>query len=142
MSIYKSLLTYTKYLQTWVIWISRVVLNWVMKIYWIAMSFPNKVIFWSTDYWKLTSSYRETKEILDWLCVWSSFSRVWLFASPWTVDGQGPLSIRFSRQEYWTELPFPIPRDLPKSGIDPSHVSCIGRPVLTTCHLGSLILDY
>ena len=42
-----------------------------------------------------------------------SLSRVQLFATPWTVTYQAPLSMGFSRQEYWSELPFPSPRDLP-----------------------------
>ena len=36
-----------------------------------------------------------------------------LFATPWTVARQAPLSIEFSRQEYWSGLPFPSPGDLP-----------------------------
>ena len=46
-------------------------------------------------------------------------SRVQLFATPWTVASQAPLSVGFSRQEYWIELPFPSPRDLPNPGIEP-----------------------
>ena len=38
-----------------------------------------------------------------------SLSRVRLFATPWTVAYQGPLSMGFSRQEYWSGLPFPFP---------------------------------
>ena len=38
-----------------------------------------------------------------------SLSRVWLFATPWTVVYQAPLSMEFSRQEYWSGLPFPSP---------------------------------
>ena len=38
---------------------------------------------------------------------------------PWTVDQQAPLSMGFSRQEYWSELPFPSPGDLPDPGIQP-----------------------
>ena len=49
---------------------------------------------------------------------------------PWTVIArQAPLSMRFSRQEYWSGLPFPPPGDLPNPGIEPG-VSCIGRRVL------------
>ena len=43
-----------------------------------------------------------------------------LFATPWTVAHQAPLSMGFSRQEYWSELPFPPPGDLPKTGVEPS----------------------
>ena len=46
-------------------------------------------------------------------------SRVWLFATPWTVAHQAPPSTGFSRQEYWSGLPFPSPGDLPKPGIEP-----------------------
>ena len=48
-----------------------------------------------------------------------SLSRVRLFATPWTVAHQAPLSMGFSRQEYWSGLPFPSPGDLPDPGIEP-----------------------
>ena len=41
-------------------------------------------------------------------------------AIPWTVACQAPLSAEFSRQEYWSGLPFPSPRDLPNLGIENS----------------------
>ena len=53
------------------------------------------------------------------VCVLSSFSHVWLFATPWTVVHQAPLSTKFSRQEYWSELAFPPPGDLSDPGIKP-----------------------
>ena len=37
----------------------------------------------------------------------------------WIIDGQGPLSMKFPRQEYWSGLPFPPPDDLPDPGIKP-----------------------
>ena len=40
-------------------------------------------------------------------------------ATPWTVAYQAPLSMEFSRQEYWSGLPFPSPGDLPNPGIEP-----------------------
>ena len=40
-------------------------------------------------------------------------------ATLWTVAGQAPLSMESSRQEYWSELPFPPPGDLPSPGIEP-----------------------
>ena len=46
-----------------------------------------------------------------------SLSCVQLFVTPWTVARQTPLSMEFSRQEYWTGLPFPPPRDFPDPGI-------------------------
>ena len=48
-----------------------------------------------------------------------SLSRVRLFATPWTVAYQAPPSMGFSRQEYWSGLPFPSPGDLPNPGIEP-----------------------
>ena len=48
-----------------------------------------------------------------------SLSRIRLFATPWTVAYQVPPSMGFSRQEYWSGLPFPSPRDLPNPGIEP-----------------------
>ena len=46
-------------------------------------------------------------------------SHVHLFATPWTVAYKAPLSMEFSRQEYWSGLPFPSPGDLPDPGIKP-----------------------
>ena len=48
-----------------------------------------------------------------------SLSHVGLFATPWTVAQQAPLSMEFSRQEYWNGLTFPSPGDLPDPGIKP-----------------------
>ena len=54
-------------------------------------------------------------------CMLSFFSPVWLFVTPWTIGGQTPLSMGFSRQEYWSGLPFPTPPgDLPNPGIEPA----------------------
>ena len=47
-----------------------------------------------------------------------SLSHVLLFTTPWTVAYQAPLSVGFSRQEYWSRLPFPSPGDLPNPGIE------------------------
>ena len=50
-------------------------------------------------------------------------SLVQLFATPWTVVCQAPLSVGFPRQEYWSGLPFLSPRDLPDPGIEPWYPS-------------------
>ena len=50
----------------------------------------------------------------------SRFSSVLLFATLWTVVHQAPLSMGFSREEYWSELPCPPPVDLPDPGIEPA----------------------
>ena len=68
-----------------------------------------------------------------WLCcVLGHFSRVWLFAIPWTTACQAPLSMGFSRQKYWSGLPIPFPGDLPNLGIKP------GSPALQA---GSLLTE-
>ena len=48
-----------------------------------------------------------------------SLSRVRLFATPWTIAHQAPPFMGFSRQEYWSGLPFPSPEDLPNPGTEP-----------------------
>ena len=50
----------------------------------------------------------------------SRFSHVCLFATLWSVDRQAPLSIGFSRQEYWSGLPCHSPGNLPSQGIEPA----------------------
>ena len=54
-------------------------------------------------------------------------SRVRFFATPWTVAHQAPPSIGFSRQEYWSGLPFPSPGDLPDPGIEPVSPALAGK---------------
>ena len=56
------------------------------------------------------------------------FSCVQLFMTPWTLAHQAPLSVEFSGQEYWIELPFPSPGDLIDPGIKPASPE---SPVLT-----------
>ena len=56
---------------------------------------------------------------LEWACVLSLFSRVWLCETLWTVACQAPQSVGFSRQVYWNWLPCPPPADLPDPGIEP-----------------------
>ena len=52
-------------------------------------------------------------------CTLCRFSRVWLFATTWTVACQAPVSMGFSRQEYWNGLPFPPQGNLLDPGIEP-----------------------
>ena len=63
-----------------------------------------------------------------------SLSRVQLFVTPWTVAYQAPLSMGFSRQGYWSGLPFPSPGDVPDPGVEP------GYPVLQADALQSELL--
>ena len=58
------------------------------------------------------------KVFIKWIKL-KSLSHVRLFAAPWIVAYQAPLSMGFSRQEYWSGLPFPSPGNLPDPGIEP-----------------------
>ena len=73
-----------------------------------------------------------------WSGKWSkvkSLSRVRLFVTPWTAAYQAPQSMGFSRQEYWSGVPFPSPGDLPNSGIER------GSPILEADALLSELSD-
>ena len=80
--------------------------------------------------------------ILEWVKVKVKLlSGVQLFATPWTVAYQAAPSMEFSRQEYWSGLPFPSPEDLPNPGIksrspalqaDSLPAELPGKPMLTS----------
>ena len=69
------------------------------------------------------------------IAVVQSLSYVWLFVTSWTVAHQVPLSTGFSKQEYWSGLPFPSPGDLPDLGIEPASTA-LARVFFTTEPLG------
>ena len=81
----------------------------------------NKLKFMINFQWNIICTIRY--DILKYLNSDSTFmlmfSSVWLFVTPWTVAHQAPLSMGFSRQEYWSGLPFPTPGDLSDQGIEP-----------------------
>ena len=79
---------------------------------WVAISFPN------AGKWKVKVK---------------SLSRIWLFVTPWTAAHQAPLSMGFSRQEYWSGLPLPSPLCVHM------HIYKFGSQ--TTLHLGLLICN-
>ena len=60
---------------------------------------------------------------------WLSY--VWFIATPWTAAHQPPLSMKFSRQQYWSRLPFYPPGDLPDPGIEPMSPAWAGRFFIT-----------
>ena len=73
-----------------------------------------------------------------------SLSRLQLFATPWTTACQAPLSMGFSRQEYWSVLPFPPPGDISDPGTKPTS---LGSPALAggffiTLPPGNLYMHY
>ena len=74
-----------------------------------------------------------------------SLSRVWLFATSWTVAHQAPLFMEFSRQEYWSGLPCPPPGNLPNPGIKPVSLkfpALAGRFFTTSTTWEVLIMGY
>ena len=91
----------------------------------------------TTDWFKIGKEVRQGCIVSPCLfnfcaqCMLSHFSRVQLCETLWTVVCQAPLSMAFSRQEYWIGLPCPPPGDLPYPGIKLtiSYVSCIGRQI-------------
>ena len=64
-------------------------------------------------------SFKNSLYILYIIPLVKLLSCVQLFVTPWTVAYQVPPSMGFSRQEYWSVLPFPSPGDLPNPGIEP-----------------------
>ena len=61
-----------------------------------------------------------------------SLSYVQIFATPWTIAHKAPLSMEFSRQEYWSGLSFPFPGDPPNPGIEPRSPALQADRLLTT----------
>ena len=74
------------------------------------------------------------------MCV-CTLSHVRLFAAPWTVACQVPLSTGFPKKEYWTRLPFPPAGDFPGPK-DQTCVSCIVGGFFTTGPSGNFFLIY
>ena len=76
------------------------------------------------------------------VCVCVLVAQLYLFVTAWAIDHQDPLSIEFSRQEYWNEYSFSSPGDLPDPGIKPMspalqilyHLSHQGSPGTVTGH--------
>ena len=74
-------------------------------------------------------------DVYMYACVLSHFSHVQLFAMLWTVAHQAPLCMGFSKQEYWSGLPFPPTGDLPDPGIEPASLA---SPTLVLYHWEAL----
>ena len=79
-------------------------------------------VLWVPQFpWTLLAEVWKVSPVpLRFACLLSRLSRVGLFATPWTVACRAPLSMGFSRQEYWNRLPRPPPGDLPDPGIEPA----------------------
>ena len=87
-------------------------------------------ITWNFSMWKV--SYHK-----NCYCCFSHLSHVQLFVTPWTIVRQVPLSMGFSRQEYWSGLSFPSSGNLLDPGIEP------GSPALQagSCTTGGFFTD-
>ena len=77
------------------------------------------LISFRMDWLDLLAVQGTLKSILQQLSSVQSLSHVRLFVTLWTVAHQAPPSMEFSRQEYWSGLPFPSPGDLSNPGIEP-----------------------
>ena len=98
----------------------------------VTFQAPLSIGFSRQEYWSglPCSSPRDLPDPGVWLCVKVKvklLSLVWFFATPWTVDYHAPLSVGFSRQEYWSWLPFHSPGDPPDPGIEPGSPAIVGR---------------
>ena len=71
-----------------------------------------------------------------------SLSHIRLLSTPWTVARQAPLSMKFSRQEYWSGLPFPLLGDLPYLGIKPQSLVSAGRFFTTVPPYSLIVFKY
>ena len=71
-------------------------------------------------------NHRMCKHNYFFLCCCLVSQSCWVLATPWTVTCQAPLSMGLPRQEYWSGLPFPSPRDLPHPGIEPESPALAG----------------
>ena len=92
-----------------------------LTLKWVSALFFDRSV---VDLW-CNVSFRCTAQRFSFICVYKvnvkvkSLSCVWLFVTPWTEDRQAPLSMGFSREEYWSGLPFPSPGDLSDPGTEP-----------------------
>ena len=85
-------------------------------------------LLWNLNLSKLSFYFSEFIHFVKWLLntyhaprnVLCSFGRVQLFATPWTVASQDPLSMEVSMQEHWSRLLFPLSGDLPDPGMEPT----------------------
>ena len=89
--------------------------NWTAVISFIIFFFLFFLVF---HFLNFPSCYKKTCIPFWGKSALNRFSHVRLFVTPWTVAHEASLSMEFSRQEYWSGLPFPSPGDLPDPGIE------------------------
>ena len=91
------------------------ILEWVAFLFSRESSWPRDRTWVSCTAGRFFTVWAPRKPIVK----VKSLSRVRLFVTPWTIAYQAPPSMGFSRQEYWSGLPFPSPGDLPNPGTEP-----------------------
>ena len=80
---------------------------------WAENQYPSKNKSYLQELWDLVPYAKGTGRNLLYSCnTWTDAQRAWLFVTPWTALCQAPLSIEFSRKEYWHGFPFFSPGDL------------------------------
>ena len=117
------------------------------SLYMWLLSLPSVAVLLAVDTSCILNSvavYEHGTSSLTSVCVLCHFSHVWLCGMLWIIACQAPLSMGFSRQEYWSGLPCPPPGVLPDSGIEPASLvspaladgfrttSASGKPSLTS----------
>ena len=86
---------------------------------WLSVIFPSHSEWHIIDRWPRFQVRCFLRQLTAAVNIFHCLSRVQLFVTPWTVAYQAPPSMGFSRQEYWSGVPFPSPGDLPNPGIEP-----------------------
>ena len=109
--------------------------SWTRLMTCVSIKFPNRqnlschyyhcayVIMWENTLKKCVIQLTKEGMLICKMqvCMLSHFSLVLLFATPWTIVCQAPLSMGFSRQEYWCGVPCPLEGDLPDPEIKPEY---------------------
>ena len=106
-----------------------------MKCIFFLNNFPKQFSFRHPKSWFINAicCWHTLSKLINLVsvCLLSHCSRVQLFATPWTVAHQASLSMRFSRREYWSELPCQLQgSSQPRDQTQVSQFSCVGRQVL------------
>ena len=99
--------------------------NRICVIYVIKHTHTHTYIHTHTHTYTHTHTHRHFPDAVQ------PLSRVQLFVTPWTIARQAPLSMGFSRQEYWRELPFPSSESFPDPGIKPASPALAGQFFIT-----------
>ena len=131
----------------WMALLTRWTWVWVNSRSWWWTGRPGVLRFTGSQSWTRLSDWTECsslpleiflalKSTLSHMCmccvvVLSRFSHVQLFATPWNTALEAPPSIGFSRQEYWSGLPFPSPGHIPNPGTEPGSPALAGTNFTT-----------